>query len=181
MRRERTELEFGPEAEIRQTPSDRLPSAFCPPEIDRTRVIHAVDARNGASSDRPLKDRFEGRPEFSAASQASFLRKDASSGHPLAPKATGVLANRCMSPSDPMGRATPKRLRSDFRNTFLAVSGVRSRWSLSSALHRKTSKRLQTDSCPTSACSVAHMAVRRYRRGDFETPAGRLLKVDAGY
>lgn len=134
-----------------------------------------------ASSDRPLEDRFEGRPEFSAAGRASFLRKDASSGRSLAPKAAGILASRCMSPSDAIGRATPKRLRSDSRSTFLAVSGVRSRCSLNSALDRKTAKRLQTDSCPISARSVAHMAGRRYRRGGFETPAGHLLDVDAGY
>jgi len=65
IRRERMKFEFGPEAEIRQTPSERLPSAFCTPEIDRTRVIHAVDAGRGAPSDRPLEDRFKGRPEFS--------------------------------------------------------------------------------------------------------------------
>lgn len=144
-------------------------------------MIHVVDATKGASSDRPLEDRFEGRPEFSPAGRASFLRKDASSGRPLAPRAAGVLASRCMSPSDPMSRATPKRLPSDSRSTFLAVSGVRSRWSLNSAVDRKTATRLQNDSCRTSSCSIAHMAERRYMRGGFETPAGRLLEVDAGY
>src|SRR5438105_8728436 len=111
MYRERTKLEFGTETEIWQTTSERLPSTLCRAEIDQTRVSHAVDATKAASSDRPLEDRFERRPEFSPAGRASFLRKDASSGQPLGPMSGENLGKSVHAGSDPTGRATPKRLR----------------------------------------------------------------------
>ncbi len=48
-------------------------------------AVHRLDANNEASSDRPRKSPLEDGSEFSTDSQASFLRKDASSDRAWAP------------------------------------------------------------------------------------------------